>query len=319
MELIWQRIASKRLFEIYLPSSHDSATKYYDFSKKSNVDEQLGKIPVRFLNFLTCGFVGSVISDWGITQNNIIYQQLCDGIRSFDFRITTVDGVNYLHHTWITIKLNEALFDIRKFMGENPKEVLFIYSRIDDPRTDKTTMYDSVSKEIESYLDTISLRYINSSTIHENHPTIENMVSRNQRIYFILESYFTYRSDTSFDVMFQSENILTNVWCDTPSGLSNKDAINYKINYLNEQFKRIITGNYVFVQLTYTITPNNDMVKDSVIKRIFMPWKDKVTLETISYEMHAVYQSFNDGLLGPCIISFDFPSDDLIETVIYNN
>ncbi len=120
MSDIWTSIQDRKLAEIIIPGTHDSGTY------------QLGW--------------GSGINS-AKTQNVSIGEQLKDGIRYLDLRVTEAshtgcadDSVWWLFHTWKSYRLQEALDEIAAFVKKpaNSKEVIILDFQ------DITMKYDDV-------------------------------------------------------------------------------------------------------------------------------------------------------------------------------
>lgn len=66
-------------------------------------------------------------------QNRTIYQQLQEGVRVIDLRISGLFDYRYSNemeywcsHSFLTVPLRIVLSDIRKFIRENPTEVVIV-------------------------------------------------------------------------------------------------------------------------------------------------------------------------------------------------
>lgn len=90
----------KRLWEMLLPGTHDTAT--YRFAD------------------------AAFVTNWAQTQQFSIYDQLKGGIRYLDIRVNNDkhDGKVYCSHTFFTIPFQDVVNDISKFILENPSEVV---------------------------------------------------------------------------------------------------------------------------------------------------------------------------------------------------
>lgn len=108
MSDIWSSIKNKKLAEIIIPGTHDSGT--YRLGWGSGVNSAK-------------------------TQNVSIGEQLKDGIRYLDLRVTEAshrgcadDSVWWLFHTWKSYRLQEALEEIATFVKKpaNSKEVIIL-------------------------------------------------------------------------------------------------------------------------------------------------------------------------------------------------
>jgi hypothetical protein len=333
MKYSWDNISGKKLSDLFLPGSHDTSSMFYDFWTKTNVTD-LNKLPINFLNIITFGALKKNISWWGLTTPYNVYDQLSNGIRYLDLRITmsvsnrcisctptikwspfTKPGLLYSHHTFATIPLDTFLNDVALFVKKYPHEKIYIYSKI-DTQDDPQTIFDATADLIK----TIIGPYCLSGTA--GNPTLASMHEVGASIRFVLESASDYLDLTKYDFI-QSNNEFANIWCGTPEDLSIEDAITYKLNYLSNNYKSAITNieNKPYIQLSYTITPSNSMVKQSLIGRYLKIPRVYTTLQTVAEQMQdkSTVKNFLSELSVPCIITFDFPFEESIHDVINLN
>jgi hypothetical protein len=110
-----------RLNSIALPATHDSGTSGMNFISKIAPG-------ARGIFF----FIHNMVLTWGKTQYRNLYEQLNLGVRVFDLRVSyNKKGVGYIAHGLVSMKWNDALDQIRKFVIIHPKEIILIELTLD--------------------------------------------------------------------------------------------------------------------------------------------------------------------------------------------
>eukprot|EP00026_Physarum_polycephalum_P010647 Phypoly_transcript_10816.p1 GENE.Phypoly_transcript_10816~~Phypoly_transcript_10816.p1 ORF type:complete len:321 (+),score=15.90 Phypoly_transcript_10816:102-1064(+) len=113
-------LGNRRLNQIALPGTHNSAT--YSFSRASRYAvDQPGLVKYR-----PPWPVSSFIAQWSKTQARTIHQQLCDGIRYFDFRVGYQDGEFYTCHGMKGDTIRDILKTFIEYANKYPREVVII-------------------------------------------------------------------------------------------------------------------------------------------------------------------------------------------------
>jgi len=316
MKYSWDSISQNKLSELFLPGSHDTSSHVYNYYRKVNVTN-LGKLPVNILNILTFGALKTNIDLWGLSTPYTVFDQLSNGLRYLDMRITMdLRGSLYSHHTFATIPLINFLSDIKSFVELYPYEKIYIYAKIDtlnDPQNIFTEAGDLVNSLLAPYCVKIA----------NGNPTLQEMQDNNKSIRFVLESANTYLDLTKYDYI-QSDHEFNNIWCGTPENISIDEAISYKLQYLTTNYNSAIgnTEAQPYIQLAYTITPSNSMVKQSLVGRYLKIPRVYTSLQTVAEQMQepeTMIPFFIETLSVPCIVTFDFPFDTSIQTVINLN
>ena len=116
-----------KLCDIVFPGTHDSLAyctanirREYNTSSKNNLFNRVRKL--RWLPGL-----GYKITRWSRAHRIDIKTQLSRGIRCFDMRVALgIDSISYGEHTFTFDNFQTALLDIKKFIQNNPKEILII-------------------------------------------------------------------------------------------------------------------------------------------------------------------------------------------------
>ena len=108
-----------------------------------------------FSCFVPCA--SCCINKWVITQTNNIYEQLNNGIRALDLRFSFIDNTFYVSHTFGLIPLDTAFDQVKKFLQENPIEIIVILIKPDFDNKDvmvshEKELFSEIKKHISSYM-----------------------------------------------------------------------------------------------------------------------------------------------------------------------
>jgi len=298
MEFLYDNIKSKHINNIILPGTHNSGAYTIDFKNSFIWNNDIINKIKPFRN-LAC--TKKAIINWTVCHNNSIYNQLYNGIRVFDFRISydNTSDIFYITHTFTCITLVEAINDIIRFINEQPKEIIIIYSKPD--WENRTTMYDVgrkfidfICKQLENYL------YDNIGYF----PTLEDMVKINKRI------IFTYTEDSN-----------GYIWSDLFFDVSwtNTSKIDLKLKGLENSLLSYREG--YFNVLDFILTPQvNDIIKSILLCQCCI---SSATLKGFANKINRQLNNFisknKHHFNNLSSIYFDFPSVDTIYTVISLN
>ncbi len=144
-----------RLGDIVFPGTHDSLIfEPIKFNAKyTNIEENT-------TNFQKVSFIPGInykVNRWTQTQNSTILEQLNNGIRAFDFRITETGGTCYGFHTFLGSPLRPSLKDFKIFLKRNPKEIVLISVRTNIDSC-KTFVADYLADKIFPYAPADNLK-----------------------------------------------------------------------------------------------------------------------------------------------------------------
>lgn len=117
MEQVFNGRSNIPFNEIIVPGTHDSGS--YGISSSSKVDEECDDSTLKEL-------VSGITANWAKTQTKDFKEQLEDGIRYFDLRITKEGNEPWLWHCMLSIELSDALDDIQDFATTHPKEIIIL-------------------------------------------------------------------------------------------------------------------------------------------------------------------------------------------------
>ena len=101
------KLLDKCYFELKIPGTHNSATKY--INAMNPLQSQFGKYSPAFY------IVPCIFSAWTRCQNLTIYEQLVAGVRFIDIRVTATNNNIVVSHSFCGILLKDVLDDMTKF------------------------------------------------------------------------------------------------------------------------------------------------------------------------------------------------------------
>lgn len=115
------------LSQLTIPGSHNSAAFWLDTSLEIVPNQPKLIQTLASLNFLG-KTTKSVVNNWSVTQSCDINEQLCYGIRYFDFRIAfrkESDDFRFVHGLY-GHPVEIVLEDLKSFLLQNPKEIVLL-------------------------------------------------------------------------------------------------------------------------------------------------------------------------------------------------
>jgi len=126
----------RKVSDLKFAGSHDSAA--YQFANVY-MSGKLAGLSLKFLEFLRRGCFKNIISDWTLTQDKTIYEQLNMGVRAFDLRISQVKDRLMLSHSFGCLWLEDFYEQLTEYMDHN-KAVVLIFVKPDWIHKTKLTM-----------------------------------------------------------------------------------------------------------------------------------------------------------------------------------
>ncbi len=147
-------LKNKKIEELYIPGTHDSACYSMNYNTRSTLYSKLD-----FL-FQLIGPLFCITNKFTQTQSMSIYNQLMLGVRFLDLRICMYDGVYYCSHSYMCGPLENYLYQINKFIDENPGEVIIVGYKPDYPHRNSITDPDDLHRFIRG-----SLRHVNQNNL----------------------------------------------------------------------------------------------------------------------------------------------------------
>lgn len=127
---------NRSITELTLPATHNSGAYQVDFTHplKDDIQAKTTCMVARI-----SPYVHKLISDWTITQQGTIYEQLMQGVRVFDIRLSYSDSELYVSHTFACVKFSDVLEQFKQFSIEHPHEVIVIAIKPDWAHKDTMT------------------------------------------------------------------------------------------------------------------------------------------------------------------------------------
>jgi len=125
MSDLGEKISNINIFDLIIPGTHNSGS--YSITSTSDYSHDappfITSIPLAFSALLK-----PLSSSWSVCQHKTIFEQLQSGIRYLDLRICYNDDTLNYHvcHGLFGCEIDSILFDIKTFITENTKEILFI-------------------------------------------------------------------------------------------------------------------------------------------------------------------------------------------------
>ena len=116
------------LNQVTMPGSHNSASFWFDTSMELAPDKpKIVSSMSDKVGFLD-NTMKSFVNKWALTQSWNVKQQLCGGIRYFDMRVAYRKASDEFRcvHALFGHPVEEILEEVKKFLKENPKEVVLL-------------------------------------------------------------------------------------------------------------------------------------------------------------------------------------------------
>lgn len=134
-------IEAKRLSDLTLPATHDSAA--YDFiseiapvndlpawvpklKKAGDAISNITGVDLFLSKKIISQFIVDLIMDMGRTQNRSVGEQLAYGVRSIDLRVCSFKGELHTYHGLVCAPVKTVLDEIRSFLDTARREVVFV-------------------------------------------------------------------------------------------------------------------------------------------------------------------------------------------------
>lgn len=310
MSQLPQEIKEKPINQITIPGTHDSGA--YAFASGFHSYPgwwQLGSIGTQLPG------VRSIIADWTFCQSRTIYQQLMSGVRCLDLRITLSENEFYLAHSFCTIKLDEALNDVARFLEENEEEVVLLNCRaswITRLRMNADAI-DALFRKIEQQFGPLLCKRTEDQQFNQS-MTHQAMVERDERL-LVLYGRHNNPKSRDFDFVWDATRI-RGVWQNTNNLMS-------RIGHIRQRLLNIETKNDSFQQIAWTLTPQKDQIQNDVKWRLLTPWSEHDSTfkmaKTINGYLKELIGDYPEQFKKVSIVTLDHPSDQNISDVIRVN
>jgi len=201
-------LANLPFTQIPIPGTHDSGT--YGISPSSEwaltgVDEYgvLTKLP----QFIQDLIVKPIVSGWARTQSKNLYDQMTDGIRYVDLRLSNEpDGQIYIEHALRGPQIDSVIDDISRFVHEHPKEMVIVYAQ--EFTNFSPATHDAFVAQLESaFGDRMAPRSLTTSA------TLNDLWSIDKNVIVVYNN----ASTVSDDANLWYDSTLYRPWADVPS------------------------------------------------------------------------------------------------------
>jgi len=297
-------IKNKPINHIIMPGTHDSCA--YKLNHNVNFNNKLYK----YLNFASrhSSFIRNIVNDWTLTQKMSIYDQLMNGIRCLDIRVSydRKDDMVYTSHTFCSIPLMKVLSDINMFI-KHRQEVVIV--DINPDWNNRESLTPEINDNIINLVNTLLGKSLCKAS--DNFRTLQEMIDNNEKIML----YYGGKYINTYDFIWPSV-YLYNPWDNTSNLSIKKQMLDKDLSQINY--------NHMMNCIGLNLTPNDHSITRDVVKRIFLPLcYQHQSVQSYSEIMGDYYGDFirthYDKL--PCIsrLTFDFPTNEEISNVILLN
>jgi hypothetical protein len=291
-------IRAKKLHEVVMPGSHDSAAYKLSHKWTPKAATQLGDLPMGIATSM------DVIKKWTITQDLTIEQQLEHGIRLLDFRISYVDNWFSkdgfaLTHTFGCCSYEEGLNQVKSFLKKHPTEVVIITAEHDYAH--RKGMVPHEDDIIELTKDKLNGMLVPVKDYRTK--TIDQLAGK---VAFVYDVFTRDR-----DGLIKSPDLYDSYWPNSQSASDTDSRVKQRIE---DQTKRVPD----FV--SYTITADSAFIAKHLLS----------SLKAQSAKLQGPFHEFIEHVADKRAagdtdytklngIHLDFPTDDMIEGIINLN
>jgi hypothetical protein len=221
-------LAEKPLNQVILPGSHDSATYKLEstFAKGQELSAKLNK-----LKKIAVGYaLTSIAKSWGTAQDRTIYQQLNDGIRYLDLRVTYRDDKKqfYMVHGLFGPPLANVLSQITRFMREHPREILVIQvGDLNYMGESASNIADNHRKLAQIFLNAFGTKMVKKSEVVGPEVTVGELWKKQKQIFMIYKSA---EMSKTVDEFWWRDTTISDYWANTDEVSTLKSRIDANMN-----------------------------------------------------------------------------------------
>lgn len=308
-----EEIKNKKFNELLLPATHDSGAHKVDFSNPISTKSRA--LTAANIVCKIFPFIRKIISDWTVTQNYSIREQLEKGIRSFDFRIShnADDNKFYISHTFNCIPVETALNEIEEFMRNHPGEAIIIHTKPDHPHRESMDKAhaDQFMSLLQAKLNDLLCPPNDQGTFDES-KTLKKMVDSGKRILVTYDDQQLSREKFTF---LWSAYWLTGTWDDTSDVNEMKRSLDQKITQYTKDDKRMNA-------ISFNLTTQVDDIKKYLISSL-TPGQKQHTLrglsDSIRRYMPTYFENHKNELDKISQVVVDFATSDFVDLVVQEN
>jgi hypothetical protein len=250
-ETYWNKIKNKRLIDLTLPGTHDSASCAFTKDNPIANSEQFPNVSYPIVFKIIPGVFSSVLNS-AKSQTLFIQEQLDLGIKSFDLRVGLQNNVLTLNHTFPcadennnSLTLDAVLTTIQTYLKNHPFEFLILNIQPNGLKNGDDT------SQIKTSIQDLCLKYfpvemlINSNMFQNIY--LEPLKNDNKRLVIL-------GIDSPDKPVFVSNNLFRNSWINTSDSKVKTDGIIQQFNTMNVD-KPLFT-------LDWTLTPQKSDITD---------------------------------------------------------
>jgi len=305
--------------KILLPGTHNSCAYEVNFRNLERAYSSFWLMNLMGRHFPCVGFF---IRNWAICQSLNIYEQLLQGVRFLDFRVSysPQEDVFYTSHTYSCILLSDTLTQLSKFLDNYASEVVVVSMKPDwAHRSSILGKERQLLGVVLHHLGRYSFPFDQSSPNFCD-VTLEKMVRNNQRALI----FYLPNQDETFHwcatELVWPGSMVCEKWDDTSD-------IALKINCLNMHLECTEYSAVSLNVLPFTLTPQASDIKKSIFEKLScfcLEKKKSTSLRTMASHMHSVGNSFlieySCQLTKFSVITCDFVEEsDFIAQIINEN
>lgn len=285
---------NKLITKLSLPGTHDSAAYRFNGNYMPN---KVAGVHIGFLEFLRkTRLAGNIIRDWTLTQDYTITEQLLNGIRVFDLRLSYATRCGQslkckccggcskellLSHSFACITYADFIEQLKDFVDQNPSEIVVVLIKSDHVHRD--TLTKEAWEEFIEFTGTYMQDVMYDDSSDQIIPTLKECQDSGKRVFF----------DVQFTNTLDVEDIPSFTW----TTLRNK----FQEGYLQN-------------------SPSDDYVKTQIINRVFKSCcTEKMSLRNFSPTAAEYLEQYRGNEHNINVWWMDFPQEDITTQLIEFN
>ena len=311
MQTLPEVVQKRRINHIAIPGTHDSQSYTIDFQNPlgPGLVFSLANLAARVSTT-----VATIIEAWTLTQSASVYDQLTQGCRSFDFRVSYDHSSDtfYFTHTFTCIPLETALNDLKLFLETHPGEVVIIQMKPGyfDRHSMPPSHNDLAVQKVEDTLGPLLCPCTPKCRFDET-MSLENMVKRNER------AILYYQGDLAEQYSFVWDDThLNDPWDDTSN-------LEQKLDELSADLEGFEVSEENLNMISFTLTPQQKEVIQDIFSRFLKRGYKGEGVFSLAKEMHAAIPEFwkqhHVEIKKATIFKTNFPTPEFVKYIISAN
>ena len=324
MQKLNESSKQKPLSRLLLPATHDSSSYQIDLASSIPMErttqlnvflspDMQGELALYLLNSMT------------LTQTRSITEQLLQGIRGFDFRFFFNSHLQkfFLSHSFATIDLESALYEIKYFLLQFPQEILLIQMSTDKEHQVVTEIHnDDAAEMVQSILGEFLIPVSENGQLN-NTMTVQSLQDSGQRVLF---SFLNPLEQNHSHVW--PAHITQEYWPNQATPEASKEVIESYIGNMSQ------VSSEEFNLIFFTTTPDITSIVENLIVSFIdcsvpdfgnNPDQCPCSIKKSLLDHAAILNDWtlaflrNNSLPGLNLVSVDNPSNDFVSQVILRN